>query len=240
LNPLAEVGAIMSFRTSTLSLVALALAAPVLYQYGPSFIKRHETKVLEKVTPSRATASSDAVQASLDAVKETVKVTGPTTSAGTAKPQSPPFKSKNTIKKRSQSAHQPIKVNALSGQPLPEAPALKPAEKDTYVQDAKKHPTMSPQERQFMGKDRNFSDPMKDRWVNDVSGPNAQVAFEKFRHAENCQLAGTCEREDAPKDVNLAGVVVDSDQLRRPADSMLDGRLKRGHYVKKTPAVYLK
>ena len=91
-----------------------------------------------------------------------------------------------------------------------------------------------------MGKDRNFSDPMKDRWVNDVSGRTTRVSFEKFRHAENCQLAGNCERAPAPRDLNVAGVVVDSDQLRRPADSMLDGRLKRGHYIENTPAVYLK
>jgi|GEM_PF-3523950 len=237
----------MSFKSSSLSVIALALAAPVLFHYGPSFIKQHESKVLDLGSVATATTAttattgaswgssanepattSDAVKANLEVVKENAA----------------PVKPKAMVKKkisRKQSALSPgRRVNSLSGQPLPEAPALKPAAKDNDAATEKKSPAMSAQERKFMGKDRNFSDPMKDRWVNDVSGQNARVSFEKFRHADNCQLAGTCERAPAPNDLSLAGVVVDSDQLRRPAGSMLDGNLKRGHYVNKTPAVYLK
>lgn len=234
----------MSFKTSSLSVVVLALAAPVLFHYGPSFIKQHEKKVLNPTSVGKN---------DFEVVKENAAPAFEPSKLPAAVPVAAPAKSRNTIKKKNtrvQSSQRELRrVNSLSGQPLPEAPALKPAAKDTYASGSgeannatarKESPTMSAQERKFMGKDRNFSDPMKDRWVNDVSGQNARVSFEKFRHGDNCQLAGTCERAPAPNDVSLAGVVVDSDQLRRPVDSMLDGRVKRGHYINKTPAVYLK
>ena len=185
-----------------------------------------------------SSATNAAVKANLDSVKETVIATPVKSPAANTDQKT----KKSVIKKRS--AMQTMKVNSLSGQPLPEAPTLKNAEFDNYVEGDKKNSTVNSattaQERKLMGKDRNFSDPMKDRWVNDLSGPKARVSFDKFRHNDNCQLAGTCERAPAPSDLNVAGVVVDSDQLRRPADTMLDGSLKRGHYINNTPAVYLK
>lgn len=81
---------------------------------------------------------------------------------------------------------------------------------------------------------------VKDRWVKSLSGADANLSFAVTKDtSEDCAAAfANCQRIPAPKDISLAGVVVKSE--RAVTTKPLDGRLVRGHYLNRTPAVFVK
>jgi hypothetical protein len=81
----------------------------------------------------------------------------------------------------------------------------------------------------------------RDHWLPELSGPNARLRVNVERAAvANCLTpAPGCERPETPREASLAGVVVKTRRLADEPTTALDGRVRRGNFVEKTPAVFV-
>ncbi len=95
-----------------------------------------------------------------------------------------------------------------------------------------------PASPQPAGAKRNVTVPK--RWLNDLSGFQVEIKTSERARPRSClEDRNTCAREPAPQDITLAGVVVRTNRASSQEDSLLAGRVRNGHYLDKTPAVYL-
>jgi len=74
---------------------------------------------------------------------------------------------------------------------------------------------------------------LKSRWIDSLSGRHARMDFAIKSKKEDCSIQNPCEKHEV-KEVNLAGIVIDTDELS------VDGELDEGNFMERTPAVYLK
>lgn len=88
---------------------------------------------------------------------------------------------------------------------------------------------------------RNLSNPKDERWIKELSGQRAKLNMGVARTNLNCdEDYRLCDRSESNKDVLVGGMVVKSERLVNNPTHPIDGQLVRGHFVRKTPAVYVK
>jgi hypothetical protein len=125
--------------------------------------------------------------------------------------------------------------NETSGPSLAAVTGMTPAASEYNLTPADEDQTLRPKNS------RNMVNPADSRWINELSGQRAKLKMGVSRTDLNCdQDYRQCERPQGGQEVLVGGMVVKSERLmKNPADAM-DGELVRGHYVRKTPAVYVK
>jgi hypothetical protein len=103
------------------------------------------------------------------------------------------------------------------------------------------HPATEPRRAPQLARLKSRSVTPRDHWLPELSGPNARLRVDlERRSAANCLApAPNCERPDVPRAANLAGVVVKTRRLADEPTAALDGRVRRGNFVEKTPAVFI-
>lgn len=86
------------------------------------------------------------------------------------------------------------------------------------------------------------ADLMAHRWVKELSGPAAHVSMTSKHRRGACDPTDAgCQRPEAPKDINVTGVVVKTERLGAGLENApLDGEFATGNYAEHTPAVYVK
>lgn len=88
---------------------------------------------------------------------------------------------------------------------------------------------------------KNMINPADGRWINELSGQRAKLNMAAERTDLSCdQDYRACDRPEDKREVLVGGLVVKSERLVANPARSIDGQLVRGHYAKKTPAVYVK
>lgn len=88
---------------------------------------------------------------------------------------------------------------------------------------------------------KNIINPADSRWISELSGQKAKLKMGVQGTDISCDDDyRLCERTEDKKEVLVGGMVVKAERLVSNPTRSLDGQVARGHYVKKTPAVYVK
>lgn len=112
---------------------------------------------------------------------------------------------------------------------------MTPAASEYNLTPADQDQTIRPQNA------RNIVNPAEGRWINELSGQKAKLNMGVARTDLSCdQDYRQCERPAGNQEVLVGGMVVKSERLMKSPTNAMDGELVRGHYVRKTPAVYVK
>jgi hypothetical protein len=222
---------------SFIALAVLALAAPVIYQWTPEIIEwfeggadraRSATQVL---LGDKAEAAVDpALSASIAHYDMKVIAAKPTAEALPARRALEPTKKAmtpktQTFKRRSAArnsrAHLPAAPHFVTHKSAP-TPQKKIAQQEAMLPMANDVTLKS------------------NRWIAGLSGKRFDATLMRRTIDTNCRPSqdNNCERV-TPKDLSLVGVVVDSDRAANTG-ALLDGEVRRGHYLRGTPAVYVK
>jgi len=126
------------------------------------------------------------------------------------------------------------KARKSQGRVLPKAPKFKTAKVDDAEESVE---AIKKRERV----NRNFSNPMEERWIDELSGQRVQFDMGKTKVESTCSsVADNCENRRKDNEVSIVGVVVNTDRMMKNPLKSLDGKVKNGRYDDYTPAVYLK
>ena len=88
---------------------------------------------------------------------------------------------------------------------------------------------------------KNMINPKDSRWIAELSGQKAKLNMGVKTTDISCDDDyRLCERTEDKKEVLVGGMVVKAERLVSNPTRSMDGEMARGHYVKKTPAVYVK
>lgn len=88
---------------------------------------------------------------------------------------------------------------------------------------------------------KNMINPKDSRWIAELSGQKARLNMGVQSTDISCDDDyRLCERTEDKKEVLVGGMVVKAERLVSNPTRSMDGEMARGHYVKKTPAVYVK
>jgi len=88
---------------------------------------------------------------------------------------------------------------------------------------------------------KNIVSPADSRWISELSGQKAKLNMGVQAIDVSCDDDyRLCDRTDDKREVLLGGMVVKAERLVSNPSRSMDGQLMRGHYVKKTPAIYVK
>jgi hypothetical protein len=225
----------------------LATAALVGYLYAPQVIESlYGDAALESAAPKtevleptgidpRATPGGDqaAVNAGLTNLKDSVAPAAVPTRpklAPRAEPRETP-KAKQRPSRRTRRLGSDERGDEQSAlRALGIVPAAKKDDLARQVDEPKLRPITA----------KDLANPMSSRWVNDLSGPEAKLDMGVEKVDGGCKTAARgCERPEAPKDINVAGVVVRTERLVRKPTAPLQGKVATGHYADHTPAVFV-
>jgi hypothetical protein len=88
---------------------------------------------------------------------------------------------------------------------------------------------------------KNMINPVDSRWISELSGQKAKLKMGVQGTDISCDDDyRLCERTEDKKEVLVGGMVVKAERLVSNPTRSMDGQVARGHYIKKTPAVYVK
>jgi hypothetical protein len=254
----------MSHGNKYLFLVAaLALAAPVLYQYGPDFTRDVEQAAAQKAEIAAAVAAT--VLNSQAAQSPTVRPTAAATSLQVLKESTSDGErssSKNTQssskkfeKPSSKDSQKPArridrKSSAVSPQPqskkvLEAPPALKPATAaETSAEISKDRMVARRESSGRVDRVLPLENPRDKRWLNGLTGSRVQFSAERQAMDDACAKRGTCEPLGNSESVSVVGVVVDAEKLERlpmgqGGAPLIQGKVRQGHWSDNKPVVYM-
>lgn len=77
-------------------------------------------------------------------------------------------------------------------------------------------------------------------WMNNLSGQDARIGVFNSRKDMECRGSENCGTKNTANEINITGIVVDSNKLEGPSEGMVEGKFARGSYSQNRPAVYLK
>jgi len=117
---------------------------------------------------------------------------------------------------------------------LPEAPTVAPAAYDPA--GTSKAPQIDDQPR-VARPTGPLPNPLNSRWIDDLSGRRARLSMGREKLDTSCTKA--CDKFEAPHEARVAGVVMKTEKLVKTPTQPLEGKVKRGHFVENTPAVYV-
>ena len=204
-----------------LFLTIATIVALTAYFYGPDIEAESPMPTTDWI-PTLGADDEDAVSAGLEYLKQEAPAPKVVAPAEKAKPAAP-----KQVLRRKTGAVKPKRA-------LPKAPSWQANEK-------KKETIAEIRGDDEQEEERNFSDPMKNRWVEELSGRKVNVSFSKTRTNTNCG-AGTvdCDAIRNSRDAKVVGVIMKTNRLWNQPTQAVDGDWERGHYDKGTPAVYVK
>jgi len=225
----------MRHGLAILATAALALAAPVIYQYGPDFSRDVEDAARNKAALASAVATS------------VINAEAAQSPAGTQGKASPAAASLGALKEMNASEKTPAAAKPKSAASAkPKKPASKSSRSQNGASVAPKTPAAEILRDSRVPTPATVqADPRDSRWIKGLSGRNVRFTASKDARDNPCARLGACEDSNVrPDSVSVVGIVVDSERLQRieaPADAagMIDGRVRRGHWAEKTPAVYV-
>jgi hypothetical protein len=88
---------------------------------------------------------------------------------------------------------------------------------------------------------KNMINPADSRWISELSGQKAKLKMGVQGTDISCDDDyRLCERTEDKKEVLVGGMVVKAERLVSNPTRSMDGQVARGHYIKRTPAVYVK
>jgi len=112
---------------------------------------------------------------------------------------------------------------------------MTPAGSDYNLQPADKEHALKMQNA------KNIINPADSRWIGELSGQKAKLKMGMQGTDISCDDDyRLCERTEDKKEVLVGGMIVKAERLVSNPTHSMDGQVGRGHYVKKTPAVYVK
>jgi len=214
----------------TISIIGLiAVAGYLAYIYGPGLLGQSKPE-LEKPEWAAFTDSEDtaAVKAGLGHLKGQIGAQDATVAPKPEAPvrPEPPVLRRKEIKSR----------DSGSLQPAPKLKAVASEDKRAKKDQAN---IFSPGDLPIG--ERNFSDPMGNRWIESLSGHKVKMTFSKSRQDMACEPGNEgCDRFAKEEDARVVGVVMDTDRMKKTPLRPIEGTVKRGHFVTGTPAVYVK
>lgn len=118
---------------------------------------------------------------------------------------------------------------------LPEAPTVAPTAYDPA--GASKAPKIDDDQPRAARATGPLPNPLNARWIDDLSGRRARLSMGREKLDTSCTKA--CDKVEAPHDARVAGVVMKTERLVKSPTQPLEGKVKRGHFVENTPAVYV-
>lgn len=124
---------------------------------------------------------------------------------------------------------------AATNHEVASATGMTPAASDYNLTAADADNTIKPQNS------KNMINPADGRWINELSGQRAKLKMGVAGTDLSCdQDYRMCDRPEDKQEVLVGGLIVKSERLVSNPTRSMDGQLVRGHYAKKTPAVYVK
>lgn len=211
-----------------------ALVATLGYMFGPELIEAYDEREALVAESQVVAVVQDANQAD-GATFETKRDGG----AGIRASLTHLRQSVAGVAKKPKPSHEKAKAKARPAAKRRTAQAerdelrrlgLTPALADSKVAETGKSPSAR----------RAVYSPMAHRWIDDLSGPKARMDMGLKSRRDGCADAYShCERPAAPRDIAVAGVVVRSETIVRRPTEPLKGRVRQGHYIEATPAVYV-
>lgn len=153
-----------------------------------------------------------------------------------SKPTAPVEKRARVAKQKPRSFHISRKPAVVPGSAaVAAATGMTPAASEYKLTAADADKSLRPRDA------RNIINPADGRWISELSGQRAKLRMGVSRTDLSCdQDYRQCERPEGSQEVLVGGMVVKAERLVKNPATAMDGQISRGHYVRKTPAVYVK